>query len=84
MHARCALLAAVALGACGGGALPGTQPKRESGQSGLMSETFAGKNKCNPKSHDRPFVIEWDATDGSSFEAVIPRFTLDAKADSVS
>lgn len=34
-----------------------------------MGETFAGKNRCNPKEHERPFIIEWDATDMSSFEA---------------
>src|SRR5207248_40261 len=32
-------------------------------------DTVAGKNRCNPKEQDRPFVIEWDATDMSSFEA---------------
>lgn len=61
-------LLSLAFVACGG-SLPGTHGQRESGQSGLMDETFAGKNKCNPKSHERPFVIEWDATDMSSFEA---------------
>ena len=35
----------------------------------LMAGTFAGQNKCNPKNHDRPFIIEWDATDMSSFQA---------------
>ncbi len=57
--------------ACGGGAssIPAAAPVRESGQSALMDKTFAGGNKCNPKSHERPFVIEWDATDTSSFEA---------------
>jgi hypothetical protein len=57
--------------ACGGGAssIPATAPARESGQSALMDKSFAGANKCNPKSHERPFVIEWDATDTSSFEA---------------
>ena len=54
--------------ACGGATMPAASP-RESGQSGLVDKTFAGKNKCNPKSHDRPFVVEWDATDMSSFEA---------------
>jgi hypothetical protein len=34
-----------------------------------MNETFAGKNQCNPKNAERPFVVEWDATDMSSFEA---------------
>ena len=58
------------LAACGGGAaMPATAPARESGQSGLMDQSFAGKNKCTAKGHERPFVIEWDATDMSSFEA---------------
>lgn len=30
---------------------------------GLMDQTFAGQNACNPKNHDRPFIINWDATD---------------------
>ena len=63
----------VALGlgaACGGSpTIPGVTPSRESGQSSLMGETFAGANKCNPANHERPFIIEWDATDMSSFEA---------------
>jgi hypothetical protein len=33
-----------------------------------MSSTFAGKNKCQAEAHDRPFVVEWDATDIASFE----------------
>ncbi len=56
--------------ACGGGAgVPATTPNRESGQSGLMEKTFAGQNKCNAKNHERPFIVEWDATDASSFES---------------
>jgi hypothetical protein len=47
---------------------PSTAP-RDSGQSGLMGGTFAGQNACNPKNHLRPFIIEWDATDMSSFES---------------
>jgi hypothetical protein len=39
------------------------------GQSALIERTFAGQNKCNPKNHNRPFIIEWDATDQSSFQA---------------
>jgi hypothetical protein len=42
---------------------------RESGQSNLMSQSFAGQNACNPDNHLRPFIIEWDATDMSSFES---------------
>ncbi len=49
--------------ACGGG------PGAHGGQSNLVEKSFAGANKCNPKNHDRPFIIEWDATDMSSFQA---------------
>jgi hypothetical protein len=39
-----------------------------------MDETTAGQNRCPlTKSHDRPFVIEWDATDLASFEAKAQR-----------
>src|SRR5690606_32817317 len=31
---------------------------------------FAGQNACNPEDHTRPFIIEWDATDMSSFESL--------------
>ena len=58
--------------ACGSGAvggLPATSANRESGQSSLMDKTAAGADKCSPKNHKRPFVIEWDATDMSSFES---------------
>jgi hypothetical protein len=34
-----------------------------------MASTTAGQNKCGAKNHNRPFIIEWDATDTSSFEA---------------
>jgi hypothetical protein len=52
-----------------GGRVPKPTQTRDSGQSGLMDETFAGKNACSPKNHLRPFIIEWDATDMSSFES---------------
>lgn len=45
-----------------------TKPDRDSGQSNLMNDTFAGKNKCNPDNHLRPFIIEWDGTDSSNFQ----------------
>jgi hypothetical protein len=35
-----------------------------------MSDTFAGKHACDARQHARPFVIEWDATDMSSFESL--------------
>ncbi len=59
------LLSAAALFAAGCGG-PSAPP---AGQSSLADKTFAGQNKCNPKNADRPFIIEWDATDMSSFEA---------------
>jgi pentatricopeptide repeat protein len=49
--------------------VPSAKNERESGQSKLMDDTFAGKNKCSPENHDRPFIVEWDATDMSSFES---------------
>lgn len=55
------------LAACGGGSLPAMGPDRESGQSSMMGKTLAGQS-CNPKNHEKPFVIEWDATDMSIFE----------------
>jgi hypothetical protein len=45
-----------------------TSGLRDSGQSKLMDETFAGQS-CDPEEHTKPFVIEWDATDMSSFES---------------
>lgn len=47
-----------------------TAGSRASGQSKLMDESFAAQNACNPDEHNRPFIIEWDATDMSSFESV--------------
>ena len=46
-----------------------TAGTRDSGQSRLMDESFAAQNACNPDDHTRPFIIEWDATDMSSFES---------------
>jgi hypothetical protein len=55
--------------ACGGSApLPGAKTANDV-QAACLAQTFAGKNKCDPKTANRPFVIEWDATDMSSFEA---------------
>jgi hypothetical protein len=61
--------------ACGGGnGKPASGPNdAEISQSKLMSKTFAGKNKCDASNHVRPFIIEWDATDMSSFQS----FTAD-------
>ena len=69
------LIAFTALGslivACGSmPSIPAAKESRASGQSSLMENTVAGQNKCNPKSADRPFIIEWDATDLSQFESV--------------
>lgn len=66
--ATCFLSLALALPGCTG-RIPKSGPTRESGQSGLMNESFAAKNACNPDNHLRPFIIEWDATDRSSFES---------------
>lgn len=49
--------------------VPSSKNERESGQSKLMDDTVAGRGKCDPENHERPFIIEWDATDMSSFES---------------
>ena len=57
--------ALVSLAACGAG-----NANNSAGMSNNMyDKTFAGANACNPKNHDRPFIINWDATDQSSFQA---------------
>jgi hypothetical protein len=67
----CSLSFAAPLGLAGcGGKIPKAEPTRESGQSGMMNDSFAGQNACNPENHLRPFIIEWDATDMSSFESI--------------
>ena len=38
-------------------------------RGGPRDNSFAAQNACDPKNHLRPFIIEWDATDRSSFEA---------------
>jgi hypothetical protein len=63
------LSAALLAAACGGGPdLPALGPDRASGQSSLMDRTAAGQKTCNTSAHDRPFIIEWDATDMAMFE----------------
>jgi hypothetical protein len=63
------ILLALPLTASSCKSLPGDAGTRDSGQSALMDESFAAKNACNPNNHKRPFIIEWDATDMSSFES---------------
>src|SRR5262245_50539535 len=66
MLSRCLLLSLPAVVACASAVPP---PHKA-----LIDETTAGQNRCAlTKSHDRPFVIEWDATDLASFEAKAQR-----------
>lgn len=55
------LVGSVLVSACGGGT-----PAKDAKAS---DKTFAGQNRCNEKNADRPFIIEWDATDQSSFQS---------------
>ena len=59
--------------ACGGSAPPPTMQ----GRAGMLSQTAVAQ-KCEEaaKGHDRPFVVEWDATDLASFEALAHRDTV--------
>ncbi len=68
--------ALLAVGLCSGcGAAP-PAPVME-GRDGMLSRT-AISQKCEEaaRDHDRPFVIEWDATDLASFEAKAKRGTV--------
>jgi hypothetical protein len=71
--ASCSFFLLVALAsvaaACGSSPIVPQGAPRESGQSRLIEKSFAGKNRCNPQDHARPFVVEWDGTDISSFES---------------
>ena len=59
-----------ALAACGGASQkPADSATDHNGQSKLIEKSFAGSNKCNPKNHNRPFIVEWDATDMSQFQS---------------
>ncbi|MCC6214387.1 MAG: hypothetical protein IT376_05935 [Polyangiaceae bacterium] len=71
-HLAAAGLAPLLVSSCSPG-VPGAHGQRPSGQSGLMGQTYAGKNACNPANHLRPFILEWDATDLSSFESLAAR-----------
>lgn len=48
----------------------GSPPPPPAPAGRMMDHTTAGANRCTiTKSHTRPFVIEWDATDLASFQA---------------
>jgi len=67
----------IAAVACGGAAGP---PPTMQGREGMLSKTAIAQ-KCEEaaKGHDRPFVVEWDATDLASFEAKAGRDTIFVK-----
>jgi hypothetical protein len=65
-HALRASSALVLLALASACASSGAGPK---GQGGLYDQTLAGQSKCAAKGNDRPFIIDWDATDQSSFQA---------------
>jgi hypothetical protein len=60
--------------ACGGA---GTTPPTMQGRAGMLSQTAVAQ-KCEEaaRGHDRPFVVEWDATDLSTFEAAAASRTI--------
>ncbi len=64
---------ALALAACGGNVAAPTMQ----GRAGMLSQTAVAQ-KCDEakKGHERPFVVEWDATDLASFEAKASRDTV--------
>ena len=58
-------LSAVLLAACGA-----RMPNGKGQANDLYAKTFAGRSACAPaQAAARPFIIDWDATDQSSFQA---------------
>lgn len=55
---------------CGAGSVKGAGDVKVTGRAGMLDATAVAK-KCDEaaKGHERPFVVEWDATDLASFEA---------------
>jgi hypothetical protein len=49
--------------------------RKDRGKPGdLVAQTTVGKNRCNEADPtDRPFVVEWDATDTATFESAAQR-----------
>jgi hypothetical protein len=64
---------AAVVAACGGNVAPPTMQ----GRAGMLSQTAVAQ-RCDEakKGHERPFVVEWDATDLASFEAKASRDTV--------
>ncbi len=44
-------------------------PGKATGKGISSNLADAGKGMCDPSNHEKPFIIEWDATDMSSFES---------------
>jgi len=76
-----AVFAGALAGGCGGAGAPPTMQ----GRAGMLSQTAVAQ-KCEDaaKGHDRPFVVEWDATDLASFEAKAARDTMFVKYEGCS
>jgi hypothetical protein len=57
-------------GGCGSGSVRGTADVKVSGRAKMLDQTAIAQ-KCDEaaKGHERPFIVEWDATDLASFEA---------------
>jgi hypothetical protein len=73
-------LALLFLTACGSVSAKGNVNVAVKGEAKMLDATAVAK-KCDEaaKGHERPFVIEWDATDLASFEAKASRDTVFVK-----
>jgi hypothetical protein len=70
--ASAAALVSAAL-ACAGGSPPPTMQ----GRAGMLSQTAIAQKCADVATHDdRPFIVEWDATDLASFEAKARKDTV--------
>ncbi len=66
-HHRVLVVSVFVLAACGSAGRG--MRSAATARSAMVADTFVGKSRCSAQGHERPFVIEWDATDVSSFEA---------------
>lgn len=77
---RSVLVLSLLLSACGGVSAKGNVNVAVKGEAKMLDSTAVAR-KCDEaaKGHERPFVVEWDATDLASFEAKAARDTVFVK-----
>lgn len=70
ISALCLFTLPILAAGCGAGTVKGSADVKVTGRAKMLDATAVAQ-KCDEaaKGHERPFVVEWDATDLASFEA---------------